>query len=1069
MKKMYKNLILLCCMTVFSLGGVFAQANDLCANAEALVLDAAGIPGDNTGGTSTADAFGSAGAPEVWYEFNNATAVNVTFETVAGTMTDSQIALYDACGGLLILGDDDGGAGNMSLISDFCAEAGVSYFLEVQGWNGAVGDFTLSAVTGVAATVCDDVNAANFVVANSCDIVDNLTCTYTCIDPTAANFDGLGVADCAGVVAGIDFSCCIYAPGNDLCVNATVIGTAGAALTGTNEGSTATADGFGSAGAPEVWYTFVGNGNPVTVETFEGGTMTDSQIAIYDACGGLVVASDDDGGDGAMSLITGFCAEAAVSYFVEVQGWNGQVGTFDISVLDEGVSEYCDDITATNYTDPVTVDACAVVNNTVCVFGVFGCADAAALNFLVGADSCDGVIGGTDTSCCEYPPANDDCAGAIPIICGDVLSGTSVNSTVGNEVLALECGTVIEGPGVWYSYSSPGSEELLFSTCGSALDTKINVYTGSCGAYVCAGGNDDDCGVQSNVTVITPAAATDYFIHISGWNGNVGLFDLALTCGIPSCTPPLNDVCDSALPLPDATAFLDDNACAQANDLAPSCAGFGFVDGVWYSWDSGANNAMTLDFGPAAVPSVGDSAGVNMSIAVFGGNCANPTEIACINGTAVGAEFTGLTLNTDYLFLVFTDEDVDQGQFDIMITGGVSGCATVGACNYDPAATIDDGSCDLSCLGCTNILALNYDGPSIADGGTLTDNGLCVVPGCDPLVSTTGAICYDNLNAITWNILENTPGEGTIIEFTAGAVEAGFDVINIFDELGVQLNTQLDGDLTGLIFQSAGTMSIDIISDTSFSCATGEIPGLEFTVYCGALEVVGCFDPTASNYNADANSGDQVAICQYLGCTDALACNFNDFDGVFTDDGTCCLLDCITVTVGDVFGDGGTTVALFDDLGTGIGSVSADGEATFCVGTTCVTAVITADGFPEEAIIQIVSSQSGVVVDYAAGSLLGSTNNVFAANGATGCIVSGCVDPLALNFCPLCNADCLEVLGGTDPSCCVYPVANNDCDGAIALTAGVEENWDTTLTDDSGNNCSPTLINDVWYLSLIHI
>ena len=134
-----------------------------------------------------------------------------------------------------------------------------------------------------------------------------------------------------------------------------------------------------------------------------------------------------------------------------------------------------------------------------------------------------------------------------------------------------------------------------------------------------------------------------------------------------------------------------------------------------------------------------------------------------------------------------------------------------------------------------------------------------------------------------------------------------------------------------------------------------------------------------------------------------------------------------------------------------------------CVGTTCVTVVITTDGFPEEGSVQIVSSQSGVVVDYAAGTLLGDTDAVFAANGATGCLVDGCVDPLALNFCPLCNADCLQVLGGADPSCCVYPVANNDCDGAIALTAGVEENWDTTLTNDSGNNCSPTLINDVWY------
>ena len=95
-----------------------------------------------------------------------------------------------------------------------------------------------------------------------------------------------------------------------------------------------------------------------------------------------------------------------------------------------------------------------------------GCTDVTALNYDATADSCDGIIGGTDTSCCTYPPANDDCSGAIAVACGDVVSGSNVNSTIGNEVLALECGTEIEGPGVWYSFSSAGSEEVTFSTCG---------------------------------------------------------------------------------------------------------------------------------------------------------------------------------------------------------------------------------------------------------------------------------------------------------------------------------------------------------------------------------------------------------------------------------------------------------------------------------------------------------------------------------------------------------------------------------------------------------------------------
>jgi len=37
------------------------------------------------------------------------------------------------------------------------------------------------------------------------------------------------------------------------------------------------------------------------------------------------------------------------------------------------------------------------------------------------------------------------------------------------------------------------------------------------------------------------------------------------------------------------------------------------------------------------------------------------------------------------------------------------GCMDGNACNYDPAAMIDDGSCDYSCYGCIDPLACNYD------------------------------------------------------------------------------------------------------------------------------------------------------------------------------------------------------------------------------------------------------------------------------------------------------------------------------------------------------------------------
>ena len=59
------------------------------------------------------------------------------------------------------------------------------------------------------------------------------------------------------------------------------------------------------------------------------------------------------------------------------------------------------------------------------------------------------------------------------------------------------------------------------------------------------------------------------------------------------------------------------------------------------------------------------------------------------------------------------------------------GCQDSDACNYNPHALDDDGSCEyLSCLiGCTDSTACNYDASSIADDGSC-DFSCCPGPGC---------------------------------------------------------------------------------------------------------------------------------------------------------------------------------------------------------------------------------------------------------------------------------------------------------------------------------------------------
>ena len=48
------------------------------------------------------------------------------------------------------------------------------------------------------------------------------------------------------------------------------------------------------------------------------------------------------------------------------------------------------------------------------------------------------------------------------------------------------------------------------------------------------------------------------------------------------------------------------------------------------------------------------------------------------------------------------------------------GCTDATACNYDPNALNDDGTCDFSCYGCTDPTACNYDATATIDDGSCT-------------------------------------------------------------------------------------------------------------------------------------------------------------------------------------------------------------------------------------------------------------------------------------------------------------------------------------------------------------
>ena len=300
--------------------------------------------------------------------------------------------------------------------------------------------------------------------------------------------------------------------------------------------------------------------------------------------------------------------------------------------------------------------------------------------------------------------------------------------------------------------------------------------------------------------------------------------------------------------------------------------------------------------------------------------------------------------------------NTDDGSCDYS-SNAIYGCIDVTACNYDPNANTDDGSCIMP-DGCTDPTASNYDPTAVCDEGS------CAYPGC-----IDNAACNFNPSA--------TVDDGSCI-YPDGCTDqaaVNYDPTALCD----------DGSCIGTVYgcTDPAADNYDPLANVDDGTCVYTIPG--------------CTDPNASNYNSNATVDD--GSCDYLGCMDPTACNYDSFATI--DDGTCILpAGCddplyleydASVTCPDNVSDCNTLVINgCMDCGTYWESVNS----VFCDGVSAATT-------------------------------LGSVNYDPLANvddGSCTAVVYGCMD----NVTPACNYDPLATV--TDNSC-TYPNTNEDCNG----------------------------------------
>ncbi len=256
-------------------------------------------------------------------------------------------------------------------------------------------------------------------------------------------------------------------------------------------------------------------------------------------------------------------------------------------------------------------------------------------------------------------PSNDLCANAINIGSDGTIAGTTLGSTVDN---AGTCNTVTNTiPGVWYSFTDPtgagvGSTVTL-NTCSTVgYDTKLSVYTGSCGVFTCVTANDDAgaacsiSGVRSEVSFTTDGTST-YYVLVHGFSGT-GNFELNVS-GLPTLGEPPVIACPM-----DIVANNDPTVCTANVNFANALA-IDVEDGPL---------TTTQTMGPtsgSAFP-LGDTI-VEFSVTDSDGNTATcQFTVTVVDNELPIAICQNLTLDLDPVTgtVSITGEDVDNGSTD---------------------------------------------------------------------------------------------------------------------------------------------------------------------------------------------------------------------------------------------------------------------------------------------------------------------------------------------------------------------------------------------------------------------
>ena len=719
-------------------------------------------------------------------------------------------------------------AGGIALVySAPCADLASNALSSPQATADAVRSYILNGVDQVANLVGETVTGGRLNVRNALDLaIENCNPDLGCTDPTACNYSPEAITDNGSCLQFDD--CGVCGGDNSSCTGCTdpVACNYDAEAT-IEDGSCIDGTGITVAVGGGSWDGEIGWSLDLNGEVLASGGAGTVTACLPEGCFTLSMTdSYGDGWNGAIYTLSAADGTVIATGDLDTaqQGDGSTQGSDVVQIGVDSCGLGCTDATACNYDPDATLD------DGSCTFDCNGCTDPSACNYDATATQDDG-------SC----TVNDDCG-----VCG------GDNSTCTGCTDAAACN---------YDPSA------LFDD-GSCL---ANDECGVCG------GDNSTCGGCTDATACNydPAAIIDDGSCIFGGEG---LTVTILTDNYPGETTwSLTDVSGTVVASGGPYAAQAVEEVTQVC-VAPGCYTF----------------------------TINDSYGDGIC-------CAYGTGLYTVSsqGTvlATGGEFT----------------NTESAEFCL---GSGFGCTDETACNYDAEATTDDGSCDFaSCLGCTDAEACNYNPDATVDDGS------CVMPDpvdgctdtCDFPVSVSEAAlaqtaagtavefgAYGTLSSLEvtldWSQAEGTgawPADLLVeIGLPDGSCVAlgGYNVTSATcTDLGNYAAVWPDTwavntagtyttsiDLSAAALSGTGLWSITLINGWATGGSSNYDATFTMTGLCTSddIDITGCTDATACNYNPNATADD--GSCEFDscgGCTDASACNYDA--AATTDDGSC--------------------------------------------------------------------------------------------------------------------------------------------------------------------------------------